>query len=89
MRIIKSAKIFSLVFTDIMEWVGYAGIRDGITTSMPLRTADDAPLPSLRKLVELRYGIVLAYWGKGIAHEAAEVVMKWGVRVRTSEEIYR
>jgi RimJ/RimL family protein N-acetyltransferase len=28
-------------------------------------------------MIELRYGVASEYWGKGIAREAAEAVMRW------------
>lgn len=30
---------------DNITWVGYAGVRDGTTTAIPPREADDPPLP--------------------------------------------
>ncbi|RAR10733.1 alpha/beta-hydrolase [Stemphylium lycopersici] len=59
------------------EWVGYAGVREATTTSMPLRTPCDPPLPAWQEMIELRYGAAPAYWGKGMAREAAEAVMLW------------
>lgn len=60
-----------------VEWVGYAGVRDATTTSLPDRTADDEPLPPWQEMVELRYGVHGNYWGKGVAAEAARAVMQW------------
>jgi RimJ/RimL family protein N-acetyltransferase len=65
-----------------VEWVGYAGVRDATTTSMPDRTADDEPLPPWQEMVELRYGVHSDYWGKGVAGEAARAVMQWSVSER-------
>ena len=65
-----------------VEWVGYAGVRDATTTSMPERTADDAALPPWTHMVELRYGIAAEYWGKGVAGEAARGVMAWAAGER-------
>lgn len=65
-----------------VEWVGYAGVRDATTTSMPLRTDADPPLPHWQEMIELRYGVAPAYWGKGMAREAAEAVMQWASRER-------
>lgn len=59
------------------EWVGYAGVRDATTTSMPARTTDDEPLPPWQEMIELRYGVHGNYWGKGVAGEAARSVMQW------------
>jgi RimJ/RimL family protein N-acetyltransferase len=80
-RIIEGADISTLVLRNT-EWIGYAGIRDATTTSMPPRIANDPPLPPWVEMVELRYGVAPEYWGKGIAREAAEAVMKWGVEER-------
>jgi RimJ/RimL family protein N-acetyltransferase len=65
-----------------VEWVGYAGVRDATTTSMPERTADDPVLPPWREMVELRYGVAAEYWGKGVAGEAARAVMAWAAGER-------
>lgn len=63
-------------------WVGYAGVRDGTTTSIPPREADDPPLPPWNEMVEIRYGVSPMHWGNGIAKEAAEAVMHWAVKAR-------
>jgi RimJ/RimL family protein N-acetyltransferase len=65
-----------------VEWIGYAGVREATTTSMPSRTGSDPPLPHWLEMIELRYGVAPAYWGKGMAHEAAEAVMQWAGRER-------
>lgn len=67
---------------DNLEWAGYAGIRDATTTSMPEQNADDPPLPPWEEMIELRYGVAEAYWGRGIAKEAAEAVMQWAASER-------
>ncbi|KAF2183498.1 acyl-CoA N-acyltransferase [Zopfia rhizophila CBS 207.26] len=67
---------------DAVEWVGYAGVRDATTTSMPAQTADDLPLPPWQEMIELRYGVAPEYWGQGIAREAAEAIMQWAVSER-------
>jgi RimJ/RimL family protein N-acetyltransferase len=64
------------------EWVGYAGVRDATTTSMPDPEEGDKPLPSWQEMVELRYGVHGDYWGKGIAGEAARAVMQWATSER-------
>jgi RimJ/RimL family protein N-acetyltransferase len=64
------------------EWVGYAGVRDATTTSMPDPEEGDEPLPSWQEMVELRYGVHGDYWGKGIAGEAARAVMQWAASER-------
>ncbi|EUC41595.1 hypothetical protein COCMIDRAFT_8710 [Bipolaris oryzae ATCC 44560] len=60
-----------------VEWVGYVGVRDATTTSMPPRTDADPPLPHWQEMIELRYGVAPVHWGKGMAREAAEAVMQW------------
>jgi RimJ/RimL family protein N-acetyltransferase len=65
-----------------VEWVGYAGVRDATTTSMPERTPDDPVLPPWTEMIELRYGVAAAYWGKGVAGEAARAVMAWAAGER-------
>ncbi|RAH39948.1 GNAT family N-acetyltransferase [Aspergillus brunneoviolaceus CBS 621.78] len=67
---------------DQIEWVGYAGVRDGTTTSIPAREAGDPPLPPWEEMVEVRYGVAPGHWGKGIAAEAAGAVMRWAVAER-------
>ncbi|KAJ6024136.1 hypothetical protein N7540_004933 [Penicillium herquei] len=67
---------------DDIVWVGYAGVRDGTTTSIPPREADDLPLPPWNEMVEVRYGMSPMHWGKGLAKEAAEAVMHWAVKER-------
>lgn len=67
---------------DEAEWLGYAGVRDATTTSMPDQTADDEPLPPWQEMVELRYGVHGNYWGKGVAGEAARAVMQWAASER-------
>ncbi|PYI13455.1 hypothetical protein BO99DRAFT_396773 [Aspergillus violaceofuscus CBS 115571] len=67
---------------DAIEWVGYAGVRDGTTTSIPPREAGDAPLPPWTEMVEVRYGVAPEHWGRGIAAEAAAAVMRWAVAAR-------
>ena len=65
-----------------VEWIGYAGVRDATTTSMPAREAGDPALPSWREMVELRYGFSPEVWGTGVGQEAAKSVMQWAVRER-------
>ncbi|KAF3048251.1 hypothetical protein E8E12_011484 [Didymella heteroderae] len=62
-----------------VEWLGYAGVRDATTTSMPDREEGDEPLPPWEEMVELRYGVHEQGWGKGVAGEAARAVMQWAV----------
>lgn len=65
-----------------VEWVGYAGVRDATTTSMPDWEEGDEPLPPWQEMVELRYGVHEKGWGKGVAAEAARAVMQWAVAER-------
>ncbi|KAL3461731.1 GNAT domain-containing protein [Aspergillus heterothallicus] len=67
---------------DALEWVGYAGVRDATTTSLPPRETGDPNLPPWQEMVEIRYGISPKYWGKGIAKEAADAVMQWAIDAR-------
>ena len=69
-------------FLKGVEWVGYAGVRDATTTSMPERVHGDPELPPWQEMVELRYGVAPEYWGKGIARSAAEAVVQWAVSER-------
>ncbi|KXG54446.1 Acyl-CoA N-acyltransferase [Penicillium griseofulvum] len=64
------------------EWVGYAGLRDATTTSMPPREAGDPALPSWVEMIELRYGVSPKFWGKGIVQEASKAIMRWAVEER-------
>lgn len=66
-----------LALLDEINWVGYAGIRDASTTSLPAREAGDPALPPWQEMVELRYGVSPECWGTGVAKEAAEAVMEW------------
>ncbi|KAJ5993151.1 hypothetical protein N7451_008875 [Penicillium sp. IBT 35674x] len=67
---------------DDIHWVGYAGVRDASTTSMPAREAGDPALPPWQEMVELRYGVSPEGWGTGITKEAAEAVMGWAADER-------
>lgn len=66
-----------------IEWVGYAGIRDASTTSLPPREAGDPGLPPWQEMVEIRYGISPKFWGSGMAKEAAGAVMHWSIEKRS------
>lgn len=65
-----------------VEWIGYAGVRDATTTSIPPREEGDDPLPPWQEMVEVRYGVHGEYWGKGVAREAAGAVMRWAEEER-------
>ncbi|KAG4430298.1 hypothetical protein IFR05_014227 [Cadophora sp. M221] len=77
--VILEGPVFDSIRLDNVDWVGYAGVRDAITTSMPPRTSDDLPLPPWQEMVELRYGVAQEFWGLGIARIAADAVMQWAV----------
>ncbi|KAJ5787870.1 hypothetical protein N7457_002860 [Penicillium paradoxum] len=62
-----------------LEWVGYAGVRDATTTSMPPREPGDPAFPPWNEMIEVRYGVSPKFWGRGIAQEAAKGVMQWSV----------
>lgn len=62
-----------------IRWVGYSGVRDATTTSIPPHEGD-APLPHWLAMVELRYGVSPEFWGKGIAQEASGAIMQWAIR---------
>lgn len=64
---------------DEIQWVGYAGVRDATTTSLPPRETSDPDLPPWTEMIELRYGLASTFWGAGMAKEAAEAVMRWAV----------
>ncbi|CAO2658397.1 Nn.00g061200.m01.CDS01 [Neocucurbitaria sp. VM-36] len=89
-RILEGGDLDSLIsttpdgqsFLDTIEWVGYAGVRDATTTSLPDPTSGDSPLPPWLKMIELRYGVAPKFWGRGLAQEAAEAVMDWAVSER-------
>jgi RimJ/RimL family protein N-acetyltransferase len=63
-----------------VEWIGYAGIRDATSTSLPDLEAGDDAWPDWLEMVELRYGVAPEYWGKGLARLGAEAVMLWGIK---------
>ena len=65
-----------------IEWVGYAGVRDATTTSMPLPEPGDLDLPSWVEMVEIRYGVSPRWWGTGIAKEASKAIMQWSATAR-------
>ncbi|KAF1929287.1 uncharacterized protein M421DRAFT_135795 [Didymella exigua CBS 183.55] len=66
-------------FLQHVEWVGYAGVRDTTTTSMPDWEEGSELLPPWQEMVELRYGVHEKVWGRGVAGEAARAVMQWAV----------
>ncbi|CAG8933604.1 unnamed protein product [Penicillium salamii] len=72
-------RMFNQIGLDDLQWVGYAGVRDATTTSLPPRDAADPALPPWQEMVEVRYGISPQFWGQGLAKEAARAVMQWSV----------
>jgi RimJ/RimL family protein N-acetyltransferase len=69
-----------LTHLEEIQWVGYSGVRDATTTSLPPLEAGDAPYPDWLEMVEIRYGVSPAFWGKSIAQEATEAIMRWAIR---------
>jgi RimJ/RimL family protein N-acetyltransferase len=65
-----------------VQWVGYAGVRDATTTSLPSRESEDPALPPWLEMIEVRYGLSPHFWGQGIAMEAAKAIMQWSVEER-------
>ncbi|KAF3399917.1 hypothetical protein F1880_008315 [Penicillium rolfsii] len=63
-----------------IQWVGYSGVRDATITSLPPLEEGDAPYPNWVEMVEIRYGVSPAFWGKSIAQEASSAVMQWAIR---------
>ncbi|KAL4894246.1 GNAT domain-containing protein [Aspergillus ambiguus] len=72
----------NLEHLDEVQWIGYTGVRDATTTSLPAREANDPVLPPWREMIEVRYGVSPEFWGRGIAKEAAEAVIQWAVNER-------
>ena len=64
-------------FWDAVEWVGYAGVRDAIITSLHDVISEDEVLPPWQEMVEVRYGVAPEFWGRGVARKAADAVMLW------------
>ncbi|KAH0275253.1 hypothetical protein KCU91_g4694, partial [Aureobasidium melanogenum] len=60
-----------------VEWIGYVGVRDATTTSMPWAETHHPTLRPWIQMVELRYGFRPEVWGKGYGSEAAKAVMWW------------
>jgi len=70
-------------FWSNISWVGYAGVRDAVSsTSMPSELTASPSLPSWEEMVEIRYGFHPEHWGKGYATEAATAVMAWAAGER-------
>jgi RimJ/RimL family protein N-acetyltransferase len=60
-----------------VKWIGYVGVRDAITTSMPSEETSQPTTKPWTQMVELRYGFHPEVWGKGFGTEAAKAVMGW------------
>jgi GNAT superfamily N-acetyltransferase len=78
-EVVNIVEDFEFNVLEGVEWVGYAGVRDATTTSMPGWEERDGPLPPWEEMIELRYGVHEKAWGKGVAGEAARAVMQWAV----------
>ena len=86
-RIVEKEDYLKLVgndhqFLHDVQWVGYAGVRDATTTSMPNQKPEDPELPPWQEMIELRYGVTPEYWGEGYARAAAEAIMQWAASER-------
>jgi RimJ/RimL family protein N-acetyltransferase len=60
-----------------VKWIGYVGVRDATTTSMPSEETSQPTTKPWTQMVELRYGFHPEVWGKGFGTEAAKAVMGW------------
>lgn len=64
-----------------VEFVGYACARDA-TDILPPPEEGEGPFPPWQEMLEMRYGISPEHWGKGLAVEAARVIVQWAVEER-------
>lgn len=71
----------NLSWQNDIEWVGYACARD-CTNILPPTTEGETPFPPWQEMLEMRYGISPGHWGKGLALEAARVIVQWAVEER-------
>lgn len=60
-----------------LKWIGYVGVRDATTTSMPRTETHHPTSRPWTQMIELRYGFHPDAWGKGYGSEAAKAVMWW------------
>lgn len=60
-----------------VEWIGYVGVRDATTTSMPAVETHHPTSRPWTQMIELRYGFDPSVWGKGYGTEAAKAVLWW------------
>jgi RimJ/RimL family protein N-acetyltransferase len=58
-----------------IKWIGYVGVRDATTTSMPHEETSQSTTKPWTQMIELRYGFHPDSWGKGFGTEAAKAVM--------------
>jgi hypothetical protein len=59
-------------FFDAVHWIGYVGVRDATTASMPEPVPGDPQLPPWLEMVKLRYGVAPESWGRAVARGVAE-----------------
>ncbi|KAG9604625.1 hypothetical protein KCU77_g677, partial [Aureobasidium melanogenum] len=60
-----------------VEWIGYVGVRDATTTSMPWAGSHHPTSRPWTQMIELRYGFHPDVWGKRYGTEAAKAVIWW------------
>jgi RimJ/RimL family protein N-acetyltransferase len=60
-----------------IKWIGYVGVRDAATTSIPNEETSQSTTKPWTQLIELRYGFHPDSWGKGFGTEAAKAAMRW------------
>lgn len=63
--------------TQDVQWIGYVGVRDATTTSMPWAETHHPTSRPWTQMIELRYGFNPEVWGKGYGTEAAKAVLWW------------
>lgn len=66
-------------FLAAVQWVGYTCVRDATTSSLEDLASRKPDLPPWQEMIEMRYGMDPAFWGRGIAPRAAAVAMQWAV----------
>jgi RimJ/RimL family protein N-acetyltransferase len=60
-----------------VQWIGYVGVRDATTTSMPAENTSKPSTKPWTQMIELRYGFHPTHWSKGYGTEAARAIMGW------------
>lgn len=63
--------------TEDVQWIGYVGVRDATTTSMPWAEIHHPTSRPWTQMIELRYGFNPEVWGKGYGTEAAKAALWW------------